>query len=141
MSLLTVFKSQAPTMGYVFKSGKTVHFINHIYATAAKDEIEELTTECQNGHPNYYIDAEMTQVDSAALNPMEVLRAQIRAEERAALLAATNPSRDMGTTEQGGKLEGIANSVTITGLAASSEAQATAARVIIPAAKASATKL
>lgn len=141
MSLLTVFKSQAPTMGYVFKSGKTVHFVNHIYATAAKDEIEELTTECQNGHPNYYIDSEMTQVDSAQLNPMEVLRAQIRAEERAALLAATNPSRDMGQTEQGGKLEGIANSVTITGLAASSEAQATAARVIIPAAKATATKV
>lgn len=141
MSLLTVFKSQAPTMGYVFKSGKTVHFVNHIYATAAKDEIEEMTAECQNGHPNYYIDSEMKEVDSAQLNPMEVLRAQIRAEERAALLAATNPSRDMGQTEQGGKLEGIANSVTITGLAASSEAQAAAAKTVIHAGKPSATKL
>lgn len=140
MALLTVFKSHAPTMGYVFRTGKLVHFVNHIYATSAEDEIEELTKECKNSHPNYYIDDEMKQVDSSALNPMEVLRAQIRAEERAALLAATNQGRDMGTTEQG-KLEGIANSQTITGMAAASEAQATAARTVISAGKPSATKL
>ena len=141
MALLTVFKSHAPVMGYVFRTGKLVHFVNHIYATSAEDEIEELTKECKNGHPNYYIDSEMTQVDSSALNPMEVLRAQIRAEERAALLAATNPNRDMGETNQSGKLEGIANSQTITGMAAATEAQATAARAVISAGKPSATKL
>ena len=116
MSELTLFKSRAPTMGYVFKSGKSVHFMEGRYATSAKDEIDELTTECNNAHPNFYIDNNEKVVDSELVDPMAVLVARIRAEERAKLIAATNPGRDMGETDQSGKLEGIANSSTITGL-------------------------
>jgi len=131
MSELRLFKSRADTMGYVFKTGKMIHFLNGEYATAAKDEIEELTTECENGHPNYYIDANQTVVDSEQRDPMAVLRARIREEERAKLMAAVgNPLRDMGETAQG-KLEGIANSHSITGMQAASEAQAVAAQTPI----------
>lgn len=128
MSELTLFKSHAQVMGYVFKSGKTVHFMNGCYATSAKDEIAELTTECENGHPNFYIDPNMKVVDSDKIDPMSVLRAQIREEERAKLLAATNPNRDMGQVPHSGKLEGIGNSASIVGLQVQSEAQGNAAQ-------------
>ena len=133
MSELTLFKSRAATMGYAFKSGKTVHFMGGNYATSAKDEIEELTKECENGHPNFYIDENQKTIDSEMMDPMAVLRAKIREEERAKLMAATgDPMRDMGSTAQG-KLEGIANSHSINGMAAASEAQAQAAQTAIPA--------
>lgn len=131
MSELSVFKSRAPTMGYVFKSGKVVHFMGGMYATASKSEIEELTTECENGHPNFYIDPSQKTLDSEALDPIAVLRATIRAEEIAKLQAMGDPLRDMGSTPQG-KLEGIANSHSINGLQAASEAQAQAAQTVIP---------
>lgn len=133
MSVLTVFKSRAAVMGYCFKSGKVVHFINGMYATSSKDEIEELTTECENGHPNYFIDADQTTIDSELLDPIAALRAQIREEERAKLIAATgNPLRDMGSTSNE-RLGGIANSHSINGLQAFSETQAAAAQTAIPA--------
>jgi hypothetical protein len=118
-------------MGYVFRSGKMIHFINGIYATESKSEIDELTTECENGHPNYYIDKNELAIDSETLDPIAALRAQIREEERIKLLAATNPDRDMGTTAQG-KLEGISNSRSIHGLQVQSETQGTAAKVTTP---------
>jgi hypothetical protein len=131
MSELSVFKSRAPTMGYVFKTGKVVHFMGGIYATSSKAEIEELTTECENGHPNFYIDPTQKTLDSEMLDPIAVLRATIRAEEVAKLRAMGDPLRDMGSTPQG-KLEGIANSHSINGLQAASEAQAVAAQTMIP---------
>jgi hypothetical protein len=140
MATLSVFKSHAAAMGYVFKSGKTVHFMNGMYATSNKDEIEELTKECEDHSSNYYIQEGETEIDSAALDPIAALRARIREEKRAKLIEATQSDRDFGNTNQSGKLEGMANSRTVSGASAQSEAQAAAARVIIPA-KASASKL
>lgn len=146
MATLTLFRSHAPTMGYVFRSGRSVHFTEGKFATSNQDEIDELTKECQAGHPNYYIDDGQKTIDSEALDPMAIIRARIREEERAKLLAATNPARDLGETEQG-KLEGIANSASILGLQVQSDAQGqaanpTVARTITPAAPtAKATKL
>jgi hypothetical protein len=122
-----LFKSRADVMGYVFKTGKSVHFMQGQYATTAKDEIEELTTECENGHPNFYIDPKQVKVSKEELDPMHKIRAQIREEERAKLLAATDINRDMGTTDQNAKLTGISNSVTVAGAIAGSESQAVAA--------------
>lgn len=132
MTTLTLFKSKAPSMGYVFANGHTIHFAAGQYATSSKFEIDELTKECENGHPNFYIDDGAKTVESEAMDPIAVLRARIREEERAALIAATDPKRDMGETKQG-KLEGIANSHTIAGLQAASNAQATAAQTPIAA--------
>jgi hypothetical protein len=126
MTTLTLFKSRAGTMGYVFKNGKTVHFMGGTYATSAPEEIEELTKECEAGHPNYYIDVNQTTIDSELMDPMAVLVARIREEERAKLIAATDKSRDMGKVEFSGKLEGIANSHTIQGAMAHSDSQASA---------------
>ena len=126
MSLAKLFKSHAPVMGHVFRSGKTIHFMNHVYTTTNQAEIDELTEEANSGHPNIYIDPDMTEIDPAMLDPMAVLVARIREEERAKLIAATNPLNDMGKTEQGGKLQGISNSDSVRGLQVSSDSQAAA---------------
>jgi hypothetical protein len=120
MATLTLFKSRAPIMGYCFKDGSVVHFINHGYATTNKKHIEELTAECEAGHPNYYIDPNETETTTDLIDPMGALRARIREEERAKILAATDINRDMGETDQSGKLKGIANSQSIQGAMAAS---------------------
>lgn len=126
MALAKLFKSRAQVMGHVFKNGKSVHFMNHNYFTTDKAEIEELTAEAESGHPNIYIDPEMTEIDPQMLDPMAVLRAKIAEEERAKILAAMNPQNDMGTSDAGGKLQGISNSESIRGLQVSSDTQAAA---------------
>ena len=68
----------------------------------------------------------MTEIDPKMLDPMAVLVARIREEERAKLIAASNPLNDMGKTDQGGKLQGISNSDSVRGLQVSSDSQAAA---------------
>ena len=140
MAILTLFKSHAPSMGYVFRSGRTVHFVNGEFATSNKTEIEELTFECESGHPCYYIDSEQTQVDSTALDPMAALKAKWKEEGR--LEALKVMSRNMGDTAQG-KLEGISNSATIRGLAVESGTSTppVAQPIVAAAGSAKATKL
>ena len=105
-------------MGYVFRSGRTIHFVDGTFATSNKAEIEELTAECENGHPCYYIDDAQTTITPEALDPMAALKAKWKEEGRLEALKQTN--RDMGETTHSGKLEGIANSKTIVGLVSDS---------------------
>lgn len=129
MATLKLFKSRAHTMGYSFPNGHTVHFVAGMYATANKYEIEELTKECEAGHPTFYIDPAETEVESEALDPMAGLKMKAIQDERESLAIATNPLRDMGSTEQG-KLKGIANSRSIQGLQAATQVQAVAAQTV-----------
>lgn len=119
MSVANLFKSRASVMGYVFKNGKAIHFVDHNYTTTAQSEIDELNEEVANGHPDIYIDKDMVTVDTTMLSPMAVLRAKIREEERAAILKAMSTQNDMGSTAPG-RLEGIATSASIVGLQADS---------------------
>lgn len=128
-------------MGYVFASGKTIHFIGGIYATESEVEIKELIECCKSGNPCFYIDAEQTTVDSEMLDPIAQLTAKIRAQVLAEIVAASDPTNDRGETKQGGKLEGIANSSTMQGLQANSNGGATVAAGSIKVATATATKL
>lgn len=131
MPIAKLFKSRAPVMGHVFRNGKTIHFLDHTYTTNNQAEIDELTEEANSGHPNIFIDPDMTEIDTDMLSPMAVLTARIREEERAKILAAMNTQNDMGKTEQG-KLEGISNSESIRGLQVMSEAQGLAAGTSAP---------
>ena len=110
-------------MGYVFRSGRVIHFVGGQFTTSNQDEIDELTKEC-NASPNgnYYIDPQRVTIDPNELDPMAVIYAKMLEKARAEVAAATNPDRDMGTTAQG-KLEGIANSSSIRGLAVESSAE------------------
>ena len=123
MSTLTLFKSRSPEMGYVFRSGRTIHFVAGQFATANQKEIDELNEVCAERHPCFYIDSEQSQIEEEALDPLAAMKAKIREEERLKLLASMN--RDMGETTFNGKLGGIANSSTIRGLAVESGTQQT----------------
>ena len=120
MATLKVFFSKTPTTGYVFCTGRAIHFVDHKYATAIESEIEELTKECQSSESNYFIDQSKLEIDSAELDPIAVIRARALAEARAEVAAATLITRDMGTTDQTAKLSGIANTQDITGASAAS---------------------
>jgi hypothetical protein len=126
MAIANLFKSRASVMGYVFRSGKGVHFLDHNYTTTSEAEIAELNEEVKNGHPDIYIDTDMVTVDTDQLSPMAVLRAKIAEEERAKIMAAIRAGNDMGST-QAGRLEGIATSASIVGLQADSTSVAPAA--------------
>ena len=118
----TLFKSHAATLGYVFRNGKGITFLEGSYATKDPEEIAELTKECKAGHPNYYIDNNQKTVATERTDPMAVLIAKIREEERAKLVIAIDKERNMGTTDQSGKLLGIANSNTVSGATGASNA-------------------
>lgn len=122
---LTLFKSKSPIMGYVFRSGKTIHFVGGLYATAVKAEIDELTETCQDS-PTFYIDSAQKEISEEEMNPISVLKARLRKEwEAEQRTAYANPERDMGTTEDTGKLGNITTSATLMGAhVASGSAQA-----------------
>ena len=142
-----IFKSRAPVMGYVFRSGANVHFVNHKFVTKIPSEIKEMTEECEAGHPNFYVDPNEFETDNVVVDPLEALRAQIREEERAKLLLQGD--RDMGATKFSGRLEGIANSTSIrsgaaesgSGMAAGSIAQGSIKVASTPSSGATATKI
>ena len=120
--MLKLFKSRPAHMGYVFRDGTNVHFIDHEYKTNRQSEIDELTEVCNEGGTTYYIDPEQTEISSIKVDPLAALTAKIREEERVKLLLSME--RDMGETKHTGKLEGIANSSSIRGASVASNTQA-----------------
>lgn len=121
--LVNIFFSHASTMGYVFRTGRTIHFHDHQYTTTNQAEIDELNEVCQEAGSAYYVKPDQLTVDPAMLDPMAVIYAKMLEKARLEVAVATNPERDGGNTEQG-KLEGIANSLTIRGLTADSSSTA-----------------
>jgi hypothetical protein len=113
MSIKAVFKSSLPNIQYLFKNGKSAAFIGGAYYTDVESEIKELQDEVTNRHPIIFIDPAQSQIDSADLDPMSVLKKKFYAEFLAQQAAAVQKDRDMGTTSQTGVLQGIANSTTI----------------------------
>lgn len=120
---VNIFFSRAPTMGYVFRSGRVIHFIGGQFTTSNQAEIDELTEVCKEHGSNYYVKEEQLTVDPAQLDPVAVMYAKMLAQARAEVAAAINPARPMGDFEVG-KLEGIANTNTVRGLVAESSVAA-----------------
>lgn len=100
MSTATIFKARIPSVNYIFKNGKPAIFVQGRFATDIAAEIEELKSEIAAGHPHIFIDENEAEIDSNLINPIQALRAQIEAELRAEMAAATNPANDMGSTTQ-----------------------------------------
>jgi len=101
MAILKVFKSRIPSCNYVFARGKSAAFVEGRYATGILEEISELEQEILSGHPHIYVDPAETEVDSDAVDPMAALREKIIADYLKNQAAATDPSRDMGKSDQG----------------------------------------
>lgn len=97
---LHVYKSTLPSCSYIFKNGKQAPFISQVFRTDVPTEIDELDGEVAAGHPHIYIDANEKTVESDMLDPMAVLKARFFAQFQAEQAAATNPSNDMGSSDQ-----------------------------------------
>lgn len=100
-----LFKSTISSCKYFFKNGKAAVFRMGTYITEDAAEIAELDAEIKAGHPNIYVDKNEVFAAVDRDDPIAALRKRIAAEERAKVLAemaaATDPSRDLGTSEQG----------------------------------------
>ncbi len=89
-----VFKSRFPSCNYVFKDGTSAHFIFGSYATSDETKIAELMAEIKNVgkqasmHEFLFVDENEVEVDSNALTPIEILKAEMYAQAKADLEAA-----------------------------------------------------
>lgn len=112
--ILHVFHNSLVNCRYTFKNGKDANFLGGTYATDIQSEIAELNKEVKSGHPHIYVKPDELTIDTTFVDPMEAIKAKIRAEllaEQAA--AAANKTEDRGGYDTSGKLEGIANTHTI----------------------------
>lgn len=87
------------------------------YVTGVVSEVAQLDAEVEQGHPTIYRDPDDMTVDTEALSPMEVIRLQAREEAlkqvRAEMAAATNPTNDRGSSDQGNVADSFANTANI----------------------------
>lgn len=132
MAIMSIFKCRSPVMGYTLKAGRLIHFVKHIYATDNESEIKELTELCKEGGI-YYIDSDMVTADSEDLNPIAVLKRQMREEILAEQAAANDKERDIGASDTS-KLGMVATSSSIMGgaaLSGTNQADAVAHQVTV----------
>jgi hypothetical protein len=101
MAILKLYKSTIPSINFILGNGKPCIFVNGRFATDIESEISALDYEIKLGHPHIRVDDAEPTIDSDMVDPMEVLRAKMRAEIIAEMAAATNPDNDMGTSTPG----------------------------------------
>lgn len=121
MAIKNIFKSRVASSKFVFKNGKEASFVLGKYFTDVPWEIKELESEIESGHPHLYVDKAEATIDSDLVDPLEDIRKKAVADYIARMSKATQQDNDMGETVNTGKLEGIANSDTISEGAASSD--------------------
>lgn len=90
------FCSSIPSCRFIFKSGKTAHFVCGQYATQQEDEIEELNAEIKKGHPHFYIDVNEKTIESDKIDPLAHLKKKIIDEFLEGQRNALN--KDMGNS-------------------------------------------
>jgi hypothetical protein len=102
MSVETLFKSHVNSLKYVFKDGTVANFIAGKYYTSVKKHVEELKAEVA-GNPTWeiYIDSKESTIDTAAVDPLSRLRAELEVKIRKEMAAQINPQNDFGKVEQG----------------------------------------
>lgn len=111
-----VFRSNIPSVRYIFKNGKSANFLGGKYATDIAHEIQELDYEIALRHPNFSANVEEV-VDT--IEPLEALRARFIAEYKAELATNVAKDNDAGYSDQG-KLN-VANTTTVSEGAAGSD--------------------
>jgi hypothetical protein len=94
-----LYKATLPSVNYIFKNGKPAIFVRGKFATEVAAEIEELDFEIAAGHPHIYVDKDEPEADSGNQNLLAGLRAQLEAEIRAEMAAASSLKNDMGNSE------------------------------------------
>lgn len=100
MSMLRVFKSNIPSINYIFPWGTVAAFQQGYYRTDDEREVEHLNAEVKLRHPHIFVDENEREVDSKLVDPMEALKAKIIADFLVAQEKANDPSNDMGSSDQ-----------------------------------------
>lgn len=116
MPMLKLYKSRLMSSKVIFTTGKELLFVNGRYPTDDEDEIKFLDAEIRNRHPHIYIDEKEKQVDSDRLDPLEEIKRRAVEEYLEKQKEMSTSNRDMGTTDQSGKLEGILTSDNVAGI-------------------------
>lgn len=112
-----IFKSRIPSCNYAFRSGDTAHFMLGSYATHDPDKIYELMNEVKNvgktasSHPFIYVDENEQEIDSEALTPFELMKAQAKKEAMEELLAAGMMSNVTSTSDTSGFAASLTDSI------------------------------
>lgn len=120
---LEVFHSRTPSMQMVLKDGTYIQFIGGKFRTNKQHEIDELKGEIARGlvYIHQISGAEQEVEEEDALAGLKArLRAEIIAEERAKMLAASGSlDRDMGTSEQSTRINAASSADLAAGAARS----------------------
>lgn len=105
-TMMAVFLCSLGNSRYTFKNGKDAVFLGGRYLTNNEAEFRELMEEIQTGHPHISVPENPDDqiVDTKYVDPMEALRASIRADLIAEQAAIRNSKADMGTSDQAEKL-------------------------------------
>lgn len=113
-TLMAVFLCSLGNSRYTFKNGKDAVFLAGRYLTNNEGEVNELLQEIKEGHPHISVPTNPDDmiVDTKFVDPMEAIRAQVRAELLAEQAAIRNSTADMGTSDQTGKLD-VGNTKTV----------------------------
>lgn len=104
----TLFKCSIQACQYYFKDGSRADFVGGRYATDDKAKIAELQAEIEAKHPNIYTDAKELTSAAVIQDPIAHLRAKIRAEVEAEMLA--NPQQHGVTSTVAGEGAGAVTS-------------------------------
>lgn len=97
-----LFKSNMPSIRYIFRNGDCANFIGHRYFTINEKYAKELTEEIDNGHPELRIDPNEVMVLPSEQDPMVRFKNQVIADFlRDQALKTMDPTRDMGNSVQG----------------------------------------
>lgn len=97
-----VYSCSTPSCTYFFKDGKPATFIRGRFITSNPSQIAELDHEIANNHPTISRGEQYTpDMDDPMLALRKRIREEIIAEELEKMRTSQNPSRDLGTSEQG----------------------------------------
>lgn len=125
--MLRIFKNTQLNSNYITTKGKQLNFLNGRHLTDNTADIKELQAEVDAGNPHIYVDPLDTEVDSKLVDPMEALKAKIRAELLEEQARESNAIGHISNTDSKPLLSGIANSSTIASGAADSDSTTTGA--------------
>lgn len=112
MTIKKIFKSHIPSVSYYAKDGMQCVFLNGKHMTDIESHIAELTAESKS-NPYIYVDESESEIDSEALSPLEVIKAEAYAQAKADIMRAMAARDNTSGSNSGNFAASLANTATI----------------------------
>lgn len=106
-----LFKNKSLQVGVFLPNAKRVEFLNHVYVTDRKDEIDALEQYAKSKECGVYFDAEDTEVSEESLAEIRAGMTPVRRGQRNA--AVTPGVGSAASVTKTGFQEGVANTRTV----------------------------